>query len=138
MKPVSGFTLIELIIVIIIVGILASVAAPMLMGSIEDSRGMQAHANLRMIATAARMYWNDTGDTAHYDNTVLKDIAAINAMYNIEIQDAYFDYEGDQEGNVYTFTATRNSGSHLNTVITINQTHEIDPDETDDWPWIHE
>ena len=51
-KNKSGFTLLEIIIVIIIIGILASIALPKFFKTIEFSRGQEALANLGTIRQA--------------------------------------------------------------------------------------
>jgi len=51
-----GFTLVELIVVVIIVGILASVAIPMMTGNVEKARKSEAMAALGTFRTAFRLY----------------------------------------------------------------------------------
>jgi prepilin-type N-terminal cleavage/methylation domain-containing protein len=60
-KP--GFTLIELIIVCLIIGILAGFAVPQYLKSIETGKADSASSVLKMIATSNRMYAMDNSGT---------------------------------------------------------------------------
>lgn len=51
-----GFTLVELIIVVVVMGILATIAMPLFMGSRERAFDREAQANLRLILAAERTY----------------------------------------------------------------------------------
>ena len=58
----KGFTMIELIFVIVILGILASVAIPRLAGTREDAEISTAVANLRTLVSDANVYYVTKGD----------------------------------------------------------------------------
>lgn len=57
----KGFTLIELIVVIIIVGILAAVAIPMMTANVARARRSEGVAAMGTIRTAERMYASEHG-----------------------------------------------------------------------------
>ena len=61
MKNKNGFTLVELLVVVLIVGILAAIAVPQYQKAIEKSKGMQAITLLRTIGEASNYYYLSSG-----------------------------------------------------------------------------
>jgi len=69
MKSKKGFTLIELMVVILIVAILAAVAIPIMRGRIDAAKWSEGRAMMGSIATALRAY--AAGEDASPDNGTL-------------------------------------------------------------------
>lgn len=70
-KDKKGFTLVELIVVLVILAILIALLIPTLTGYIDRANKKSAHADLKIIATAARsayaeVYSEHTGDQVIY------------------------------------------------------------------------
>lgn len=58
----SGFTLLELIVVIIVIGILASIALPIYTKAMENAYDQEAITNLKLIKAAATIYFSEHGE----------------------------------------------------------------------------
>ncbi|MBN1124277.1 MAG: type II secretion system protein [Sedimentisphaerales bacterium] len=92
----KAFTLIELIVVILIVGILAAVSVSLMTGRTDNARWSEANAAAGTIRHAARVYFSEYGDTSIIGN--LND-TLIRSKLGFEIDDltgTYFtpgDYE---------------------------------------------
>lgn len=63
MRKMKGFTLVELMVVILIVSILAAVAIPILRGRIDAAKWSEGKAMMGTIATAIRAYHAEKGPT---------------------------------------------------------------------------
>ena len=64
MKPQAGFTLIELMITVAIIGILSAIAVPTYGGYVLRTRLTDAYAGLAGIQPAAEQHWSNTNSYA--------------------------------------------------------------------------
>ncbi|MBP9854703.1 MAG: type II secretion system protein [Candidatus Omnitrophica bacterium] len=93
-KNKSGFTLLEIIIVIIIVGVLASLALPRFFSTIEFARSTEASNALGVIRNSVKrcgMIDNDVSNCGTFDDIDIDDPgsdAAAHFTYEIVITDA--------------------------------------------------
>ncbi len=62
MKKGFGFTLVELLIVIVIIGLLGSLVAPQMFGNIGKSKVSVAKAQMQMFETSLDTYFLDVGN----------------------------------------------------------------------------
>ena len=60
-KNEAGFTLIELMVVVVIIGILAGLIVPRIMGSDEKAREAKAKMQIESLETALKLYKLDNG-----------------------------------------------------------------------------
>lgn len=56
MKPQKGFSLIEILVVLVIMGLLISVVAPTVLNSADDARIQKVEADFKAIETALKIY----------------------------------------------------------------------------------
>jgi len=66
LRSSRGFTLIEIMVVVVIIGLLAAFAVPLFMGRVDEARITKTRADIQAIETALAMY---RLDTARYPNT---------------------------------------------------------------------
>lgn len=76
----AGFTLIEVLVVIVVIAVLASFVAPSLFRNVDDARVATAKAQIESFATALDAYRLDTG---RYP-TSAQGLAALNARPTID------------------------------------------------------
>jgi prepilin-type N-terminal cleavage/methylation domain-containing protein len=81
-----GFTLTELLVVVIIIGILATLALPMLVKTLEKAKVGEAISNLNLIRTGQKIYFLEY-------SAFSPDIDSLNIESPNEPSSRYFDYE---------------------------------------------
>ena len=103
MKDQKGFTLIELMIVIAIIGILAAIAIPQFTAYRKRSYNSAAQSDLRNAATAQEAYYVDEET---YTSTITN-LVGTYGLYTSE-KVAFFSVAGDVDS--YTMKAYHSSG----------------------------
>ncbi len=129
MEKRKGFTLIELMVVIFIVGILAAVAIPIMRGRIDSAKWSEGKAAAGSIRTAARAYQAEKGPAYAYVGTSLTDLGFAagdldgkyftTASYSI----AFTAVIGNYDTYVVTVTAASGTADQPSTpsVVSLNQ-----------------
>jgi type IV pilus assembly protein PilA len=106
MKSSKAFTMVELMVVVLIVGILAAVAVPLMSGRIDSSKWSEGKAAMGTIASALRSYAAEKGSF-----TAAPTLASIGLTDN-DLDGTYFTHQA------YAITSATATGSQVSFVIT--------------------
>jgi len=119
MESRKGFTLIELMVVIFIVGILAAVAVPLMRGRIDSAKWSEGRAIMGTVATGLRAHIAEEGSAFSAVPTLLELGFAAN-----DLDGTYF--KGGESGAVGSnFSWVINDDEPLDFVITATAPAEI-------------
>ena len=118
-----GFSLVELMVVVMLIGILASMAVPSFRRALQQSHADIAGANLRSIWSAQRVYWLEyrtyTDQLSDLDTEGLIEPALLTASepYSYAITSA--------DATSFTATATRGGSALWSGTFTIDESGAI-------------
>lgn len=117
-KRDTGFSLVELMIAVVVIGILASIAIPGLLNAVQRGRQKRTMADIRSLGTAVESY---ALDTSHYPRNygpgpVEGGVEADLEPYFIvasPLKDGWYNpmlYTSDARGTLYTMTSLGSDG----------------------------
>jgi prepilin-type N-terminal cleavage/methylation domain-containing protein len=117
----SGFSLVELMIVIVIIGVLAAVAVPIYNNNVRKAKMSEADAALGSIRTQLRVYYGENGSypVATDQYVITADWADVRSgeLTGTYFTDSSYQYTGD--GTDYTISCA--AGSILDSDRTLDQ-----------------
>ena len=127
MKRNKGFTLVELMIAILIVGVLAAVVAPIARGRINTAKWAEANATAGTLKTALRAYLGTTDpdktDFSEVEGSLGNSSIASSLGFTAEsLNGTYF--------NQSDYTISDVNGANGTCVITVTSTHAQGPPGT--------
>ncbi len=108
----KGFTLIELMVVILIVGILAAVAIPLMRGRIDAAKWSEGKSMMGTIGTALRAYGAEKADAGNWPAPTLIELGFVAG----DLTGTYF-IDGD-----FSWAAAYPAGGNLTFTITCTPT----------------
>ena len=116
----KGFTLGEILIVVVILGIVAGLAIPMYGTMMETARSNEARASLGIVLMGEKVYkLNSAGGT--YWAPGGTNAATINTALGVELIPQNYNTNWNVTGDATTFTATVCRGNAGNKCFTVNQ-----------------
>jgi|SaaInl7_200m_RNA_FD_contig_41_239499_length_472_multi_5_in_0_out_0_1 type II secretion system protein G len=125
MQKNSGFSLVELMIVIVIIGVLAAVAVPIYSNNVMKAKMSEADASLGSIRTQLRVYYGENGEypTLSSGSYVLDGNGTSGTQWNDfnsgELTGKYFE---DSSFTLVSTTTTYTITCDANDVLTSNRT----------------
>jgi prepilin-type N-terminal cleavage/methylation domain-containing protein len=105
----SGFTLLEVLIVVIIIGILAAIALPQYVSTLEKARSAEALTALGSLRSAMDRYWYDQLAGSSY--TTLTDLSLLDVTVDTTKWTYSISDSSDVNNKSYYFTADRNGNT---------------------------
>ena len=111
----KGFTLVEVLIVVIIIGILSAIGIPQFAASIEKAKGGEARAGLGHLQTGEKVYYAE--NEYYTTNTADLDITLTQKFWAFTI--------ATPSSTTYTATATRSGGTYSGQTLTMDQAGTI-------------
>ena len=134
-RVIKGFTLLEILIVVIIVGILAALAIPYYIKTAESSKAAEAYANLGVIRKAVWVYYSRYG---HFVAGGVTSIGSPQDLSYLNIEDPNtmptsqrsFQYSVLATSDYFTFVgAGRIDGPYYNQYIWMDLNGNINEDD---------
>lgn len=116
MKKNPAFTLIEIIVVVVILGIISAIAIPNYTKTIISAQKKDALNNLKMIHSANQLYFSRT--SSFFPTSSPANVTAINQELNINIIPGDLTYTCTGGGSAFSCTAVRSVSPTFTVTVT--------------------
>lgn len=135
MNGKKGFTLVELLIVVIIIGILTTVAVPRYTSTIERAKIGKAKSALGILMSAEKIYKGFRGSFVGFVNSdLISKLGPYIDMEAIANVDDDWNYSGEVSGGgIVTVIAKRTGGTYNGQTITMDSLGQTDGDHLLRW-----
>lgn len=124
MKQKRSFTVVELIVVIIIIGILASLAIPQYITVVERGKVAAAKAKLDIIRKTEAIYHTIDGSYTSDDDDLATEVPEVSGIFSsTSDNDPDWNYGISivAANNTFTVTATRSNSNYKDNTVTIDE-----------------
>jgi len=137
----KGFSLIELIIVIAVIGILAAIVLPFYRSYSQEAKAATARDHLRVLRTGIEFYAAQHGGVApgYADNDSSTEASSeifIKQMVSIDVSAT--NSENPPRVSMQKFPKNPFNDKDSVLIITIGQTFPSEPVQTDDYGWVYQ
>lgn len=127
----KGFTLIELMVVVVIIGVLAALAVPRFMGSTGKAKKSEAKTVLKHLYTMERMFYQEFDRYVAGANSAALEASSLD--WNSPGPDARYNYSVVVAGNLFTAIATELADADGDGIPNEQLTMDQDGVEAGDW-----
>ena len=118
----KGFTLLELLIVIIVIGILATIAIPQYLATIERGQMGKARHAMGLLAQAEKMYRTENASyLAVADGAANAGLGGFVELADVDADTDWTYVIGGVAAGTFLVTATRVGGTNNGEFMTVNQ-----------------
>jgi len=131
LKKENGFSLIELLIVIVIIGVISALAVPALRKSIRATENQSAYSALRTMGQAQASYYSQGNRYARLDELNTSQNGTLGTVSGLDILRGPFRFELTSDPsdatlqNTYTILAARPVPGDVPYVVSVDQTGVI-------------